>query len=76
MWTLSRTSFLQVRFRRITVELALPLVCLYSIKAYIQTDDFESLGKVNTGLLEVAVRAVEEVAPNLESVVLQTGGKG
>jgi uncharacterized protein YacL len=46
------------------------------MQAYIQTNDFESLNKVNTSLLEVAVRAVEEVAPNLKSVVLQTGGKG
>ncbi|KAF2146173.1 uncharacterized protein K452DRAFT_263800 [Aplosporella prunicola CBS 121167] len=44
--------------------------------AYIQTDDFESLKKVNTSLLEVAVRAIETVSPKLEVVILQTGGKG
>jgi hypothetical protein len=44
--------------------------------AYIQTDDFESLKKVNTELLRVAIEAIERVAPNLEAVILQTGGKG
>lgn len=45
-------------------------------KAYIQTGDFESLKKVNTDLLDVAVRAIEKVAPKLVTVILQTGGKG
>ncbi|KAA8916066.1 hypothetical protein TRICI_001789 [Trichomonascus ciferrii] len=44
--------------------------------AYIQTSDFESLKKVNTDLLRVAIEAVEQVAPKLEAVILQTGGKG
>ncbi|RYN29872.1 hypothetical protein AA0113_g765 [Alternaria arborescens] len=44
--------------------------------AYIQTGDFESLKKVNTDLLRVAIEAVEQVSTNLESFVLQTGGKG
>lgn len=44
--------------------------------AYIQTGDFESLKKVNTDLLRVAVRAIEKVSPKLVTVVLQTGGKG
>ncbi|KAJ4346138.1 hypothetical protein N0V95_005691 [Ascochyta clinopodiicola] len=44
--------------------------------AYIQTDDFESLKKVNTALLDTAIRAIEKVSPNLKIVVLQTGGKG
>ena len=44
--------------------------------AYIQTGDFESLKKVNTELLRVAVEAIEQVAPGLKTVVLQTGGKG
>ncbi|GME41715.1 sirq protein [Neofusicoccum parvum] len=44
--------------------------------AYVQTSDFESLKAVNTSLLEVAIRAVEAVSPNLKVVVLQTGGKG
>jgi hypothetical protein len=44
--------------------------------AYIQTGDFESLKKVNTDLLRVAIEAVEQVSTKLESFVLQTGGKG
>ena len=44
--------------------------------AYIQTDDFQSLKKVNTELLRTAVLAINAVAPNLEAVILQTGGKG
>ncbi|EKG14165.1 hypothetical protein MPH_08668 [Macrophomina phaseolina MS6] len=44
--------------------------------AYIQTNHFETLKKVNTKLLEVAVRAIEAVSPRLKVVVLQTGGKG
>ncbi|KAJ4398046.1 hypothetical protein N0V91_010511 [Didymella pomorum] len=44
--------------------------------AYIQRDDFESLKKVNTTLLDTAIRAVEQVSTALKMVVLQTGGKG
>ncbi|KAB2569977.1 Short chain dehydrogenase sirQ [Lasiodiplodia theobromae] len=44
--------------------------------AYVQTSDFESLKKVNIGLLDVAVRAIEAVSSNLQVVILQTGGKG
>ena len=44
--------------------------------AYIQTGDHESLKRVNTDLLKVAVEAVEKVAPNLQAFILQTGGKG
>ncbi|KAL2009913.1 hypothetical protein VTN00DRAFT_5720 [Thermoascus crustaceus] len=43
--------------------------------AYIQTGDFQSLRKVNTELLRVSITAINEVAPNLEAVILQTGGK-
>jgi hypothetical protein len=46
------------------------------LAAYIQTGDFESLKKVNTGLLRVAIEAIEQVSNKLEVVVLQTGGKG
>lgn len=46
------------------------------LTAYIQTDDFESLKKVNTALLDTAIRAIEQVSPALKMVVLQTGGKG
>lgn len=44
--------------------------------AYIQEDNFESLRKVNTALLDTAIRAIEQVSPALKMVVLQTGGKG
>ncbi|KAJ8115984.1 hypothetical protein OPT61_g2490 [Boeremia exigua] len=44
--------------------------------AYIQTDDFESLKKVNTALLDTAIRAIEQISPVLKMVILQTGGKG
>jgi hypothetical protein len=46
------------------------------LTAYIQRDDFESLKKVNTTLLDTAIRAVEQVSTALKMVVLQTGGKG
>ncbi|KAF9878589.1 sirq protein [Colletotrichum karsti] len=44
--------------------------------AYIQTNDFESLKVKNTNLLEVAVRAIEQVSPSFKTIILQTGGKG
>ncbi|KAE8141883.1 hypothetical protein BDV38DRAFT_295712 [Aspergillus pseudotamarii] len=44
--------------------------------AYIQTNDFQSLKKVNTDLLRAAILAISAAAPNLEAVILQTGGKG
>ncbi|GFF49135.1 uncharacterized protein C757.02c [Aspergillus udagawae] len=44
--------------------------------AYIQTSDHTSLRKVNTDLLRTAIQAIRAVAPNLEVVILQTGGKG
>ena len=43
--------------------------------AYIEKPDFETLRKVNTDLLETAIGAIDQLAPNLQSVVLQTGGK-
>lgn len=39
-------------------------------------EGFESLKKVNTALLDTAIRAIEQVSPALKMVVLQTGGKG
>ncbi|THZ50229.1 hypothetical protein D6C90_02777 [Aureobasidium pullulans] len=48
----------------------------YIFAAYIQEDDFETLKQTNTRLLENAVRAIEQLAPNLKSIILQTGGKG
>ena len=48
----------------------------YISAAYIQEDDFETLKQTNTNLLENAVRAIEQLAPNLKSIILQTGGKG
>lgn len=44
--------------------------------AYIQKPDFESLRKVNTDLVNTASLALYQVAPTLQSFVLQTGGKG
>ncbi|KAL3458344.1 hypothetical protein BJX64DRAFT_266804 [Aspergillus heterothallicus] len=44
--------------------------------AYIQTPDFESLRKANTAILHTAVSAITSLAPNLSTVILQTGGKG
>ena len=43
--------------------------------AYIEKPDFESLRTVNTDLVKTAISAVDQLAPKLESVVLQTGGK-
>ena len=43
--------------------------------AYIEKPDFESLRTVNTDLLKTAISAIDHLAPNLQSVVLQTGGK-
>lgn len=44
--------------------------------AYIQKDGFQELKEINNSLLETAVNAVEQVAPALRSVILQTSGKG
>lgn len=44
-------------------------------EAYIQTSDHETLNQVNTNLLETSIRAIEQVAPKLQVVILQTGGK-
>jgi hypothetical protein len=44
--------------------------------AYIAADDFETAKKINTSILDVAIRAIEHLAPKLQSVILQTGGKG
>ncbi|KAF4549239.1 Hypothetical protein D9617_22g065840 [Elsinoe fawcettii] len=44
--------------------------------AYIQEEGFEKLKATNTRLLEHAVRAIEQLSPGLEVIILQTGGKG
>ncbi|KAH2198737.1 hypothetical protein KXW59_004175 [Aspergillus fumigatus] len=44
--------------------------------AYIQASDYALLRKINTDLLRTAILATSAVAPNLEVVILQTGGKG
>jgi hypothetical protein len=44
--------------------------------AYFQNDDFESPRRINIDLLETAIRAIERFSPNLQHIVLQTGGKG
>lgn len=43
--------------------------------AYIEKPDFESLRAVNTDLVKTAISAVDQLAPKLLSIVLQTGGK-
>ena len=43
--------------------------------AYIEKPDFETLRTVNTDILKVGITAVDRLAPKLQSVVLQTGGK-
>jgi hypothetical protein len=45
------------------------------ITAYIEKRSYEELVPVNVALLKTAVTAVDALAPNLEHVVLQTGGK-
>lgn len=43
--------------------------------AYIEKGGFDELRKVNTDLVKTAITAVDELAPGLQSVALQTGGK-
>lgn len=43
--------------------------------AYIEKPDFETLRTVNVDLLKTAITAVAQLAPKLQSVTLQTGGK-
>ncbi|PKX88888.1 uncharacterized protein P174DRAFT_516131 [Aspergillus novofumigatus IBT 16806] len=52
------------------------LVDIVFFCAYIQASDYASLRKINTDLLRTAIQATSAVAPNLEVVILQTGGKG
>lgn len=61
------------------VSLACPIVNLHGINlllAYIEAHDFESRREVNARLLRTAIEAISGIAPNLESFILQTGGKG
>ncbi|ETS77226.1 hypothetical protein PFICI_11100 [Pestalotiopsis fici W106-1] len=44
--------------------------------AYIEKEGFQALKEINTRLLDTAVRAIDAVAPGLQSFILQTGGKG
>ncbi|GKT65446.1 sirQ protein [Colletotrichum tofieldiae] len=44
--------------------------------AYAKGTDLETQVALNTGLLEVAVQAIERVSSNLKVIILQTGGKG
>ncbi|KAK9350836.1 hypothetical protein V1523DRAFT_418598 [Lipomyces doorenjongii] len=44
--------------------------------AYIAKDGFQELKQINNLLLENTIKAVEKFAPKLESIILQTGGKG
>ena len=43
--------------------------------SYVHEDDFQNLNKANKALFENFLDSLLEVAPNLESCVLQTGGK-
>ena len=43
--------------------------------AYIEKSNFDSLRTVNTEILKAGISAIDQLAPNLQSVVLQTGGK-
>lgn len=43
--------------------------------AYIEKPEFSELRAVNTQILETAVDALDQLAPGLQSIVLQTGGK-
>lgn len=43
--------------------------------AYIEKPDFGTLRTVNTHILKTAITALDRLAQNLQSVVLQTGGK-
>lgn len=43
--------------------------------AYIEKPDFETLRTVNTDILKTGISAIDQLAPKLQSVVLQTGGK-
>ncbi|KAF9895130.1 hypothetical protein FE257_000032 [Aspergillus nanangensis] len=44
--------------------------------AYIHTDDFASLRQLNSDILRTATLALNAIAPNLTTIILQTGGKG
>jgi len=44
--------------------------------AYIQKDSFQQLKETNTLLLQNSVKAIETISPNLQVIILQTGGKG
>ncbi|RAH81335.1 hypothetical protein BO86DRAFT_448471 [Aspergillus japonicus CBS 114.51] len=44
--------------------------------AYVQTSDPESSKRINTQILRTAIEATNAAAPNLEVVILQTGGMG
>lgn len=43
--------------------------------SYVHKDDFEELNTANAALFENFLTALTQVAPDLESVALQTGGK-
>ncbi|KAL7273518.1 hypothetical protein RUND412_003613 [Rhizina undulata] len=43
--------------------------------AYKEASDFQELRRINTKMLENAVKALEEICPSFRFIVLQTGGK-
>ncbi|PLB54866.1 hypothetical protein P170DRAFT_460875 [Aspergillus steynii IBT 23096] len=44
--------------------------------AYIDHSDFQAQREINSALLRTAVDAISSIASNLQTVILQTGGKG
>ncbi|KAI9721321.1 MAG: hypothetical protein M1828_005181 [Chrysothrix sp. TS-e1954] len=44
--------------------------------AYIEKPDFQSLKAVNVDLCKTAISAIDQISPNIQAVILQTGGKG
>lgn len=74
MWRTWILSFIAVRF--INPDQSFHEWQINPSLAYIETGEFESLRKVNSGLLRTAIEAISAIALNLETVILQTGGKG
>lgn len=43
--------------------------------AYIEKPSFDELREINVQILKTGIGAIDQLAPDLQSVVLQTGGK-
>jgi len=54
-------------------------VCFFAnrrlIAAYKHVQPMEKLRQVNDALFKTAIEAIDSLAPNIEHVILQTGGK-